>query len=194
MKTSFFALIGILIMLPISLFAQNDHMTFKGVPIDGTLRQFTTKLTQKGFSQMGVENDYAVMNGDFAGYKNCDLLINTVERKDLVYMVSVKFPDLDQWGLLEGNYLKLKRMLTTKYGEPSEVIERFQYRQDPKTDFEKLFALQYDQCTFKTIFKTEKGRIGLFLAHEGLKKCYVVLTYIDGINGSLAEDLAMEDL
>ena len=115
MKTSFFALIGILIMLPISLFAQNDHMTFKGVPIDGTLRQFTTKLTPKGFSQMGVENDYAVMNGDFAGYKNCDLLINTVERKDLVYMVSVKFPDLDQWGLLEGNYLKLKRMLTTKY-------------------------------------------------------------------------------
>lgn len=184
----------ITLLLPITMFAQSEHLTFKGIPIDGTLRQFTTQLTQKGFTKLGSENGQAMLTGDFAGYKDCYVLVNSVDQKDLVYLVGVMFPALDQWGLLEANYTKLKKMLTTKYGEPSEVVEKFQSRVQPRNDRDKLYELEFDRCTYKTIFDTEKGRIALSLAHEGVSKCYVILAYIDGINGGLAQDAAMDDL
>ena len=30
---------------------ESEHMTFKGIPIDGTFKEFTTQLKQKGFVQ-----------------------------------------------------------------------------------------------------------------------------------------------
>ena len=175
------------------MFAQSEHLTFKGIPIDGTLRQFTTQLVQKGFTKLSSENGQAVLKGDFAGYKDCYVLVSTIEQRDLVYMTGVMFPDLDQWGLLENNYQKLKEMLTKKYGKPAEVVEDFQSRLKPKTDRDKLYELKFDRCTYKTIFETEKGRIVVSLAHE-VSKCFVVLAYVDGINGGLAQDAAMDDL
>ena len=109
-------------------------------------------------------------------------------------MTGVMFPDLDQWGLLESNYLKLKEMLTTKYGKPAEVIEEFQSRVKPKTDSDKLYKLKFDECTYKTIFETPKGRIVLTISHESVMRCFVLLGYVDGINGGLARDAAMDDL
>ncbi len=184
----------ILLLLPITIFAQSEHLTFKGIPIDGTLRQFSSQLTQKGFIKLGSENGQAMLTGDFAGYKDCYVFVSSVDQKDLVYLVGVMFPALDQWGLLEANYTKLKKMLTTKYGEPSEVVENFQSMVQPRNDSDKLYELKFDRCTYKTIFDTEKGRIALSLAHEGVSKCYVILAYIDGINGAIMNNAAMDDL
>lgn len=193
MKTRL-SLLLISLLIPLAMIAQSEHLAFKGIPIDGTLRQFSSKLIQKGFTKLFSENGRAVFQGDFAGYKDCYVAVETLDQKDLVYMVGVVFPDKDQWALLEGNYNKLKRMLTEKYGEPSEVIEEFQSGLEPKTDNEKYYKLVFDECTYKSVFETDKGRIGLTISHEGVSKCFVVLGYVDGINGELAEDAAMDDL
>ena len=115
-------------------------------------------------------------------------------RPSLVYMVGVMFPDLDQWSLLESNYTKLKEMLTTKYGEPIDVVEEFQSTYQPRTDNEKLHKLKFDECTYKSIFESDKGRIVLTISHESVMKCFVVLGYVDGINGLRAQDAAIDDL
>ena len=50
-------------------FAQNDteHLTFKGVPIDGTLSEYVKKMKSAGFEYLEGGIDYAVLQGDFAG-------------------------------------------------------------------------------------------------------------------------------
>ena len=51
--------------------AQSEHLTFKGVPIDGTLTEFVTKMKTAGFTHLGTQDGMAALQGDFAGYKNC---------------------------------------------------------------------------------------------------------------------------
>ena len=36
--------------------AQTEHMKFKGVPMEGTLQTFTSKLKAKGFMPIGVQD------------------------------------------------------------------------------------------------------------------------------------------
>ena len=188
------SLLLILLFIPLVVLAQSEHLTFKGIPIDGTLSHFSSQLVKKGFTKMYSEDGQAIFQGDFAGYKDCMVVVSTLDQEDLVYMVAVAFPSKDQWALLESNYSSLKDMLTTKYGEPSEVIEEFQSRIQPDNDRDKLYELKFDRCTYKTIFETEKGRIGITISHESVMKCFVVLGYVDGINGARAHDGAMDDL
>ena len=181
------------LLLPITVFAQSEHLAFKGIPIDGTLRQFTALLTQKGFTKIGSEKGVSMLVGDFAGYKDCSVIVSTMEKQDLVYMVAVKFPNLDTWSLLESNYTKLKNMLTQKYGNPSSCVEKFQHNY-VNDDSERLFELQMDRCEYKTVFDTEKGKIALTICNERFSSCYVLLGYVDGINGAIMNDAAMDDL
>lgn len=36
--------------------AQTEHMKFKGVPMEGTLQTFTSKLKAQGFMPIGVQD------------------------------------------------------------------------------------------------------------------------------------------
>ena len=38
----------------------NEHLKFKGVPIDGTLSQYVQKMKTAGFSMLGMENGAAI--------------------------------------------------------------------------------------------------------------------------------------
>ena len=129
MKSIFSALFFTIAFLP--SFAQNNsdnsqHLTFKGVPIDGTLNDYVLKMKKSGFIHKGTEDGIAVLEGDFASYKNCIVGVSTLKQKDLVSKIVVAFPERDTWSLLSGNYFNLKELLTEKYGEPSENVEKFQ--------------------------------------------------------------------
>ena len=69
MKNICFILISLCISL--SSFAQTDaqHLKFKGVPIDGTLAAYVSKMKAAGFSDLGIKDGTAVLQGDFAGFK-----------------------------------------------------------------------------------------------------------------------------
>ena len=54
--------------------AQTEHMKFKGVPMEGTLQTFTSKLKAKGFMPIGVQDGVSLLKGEFAGYKDCTLV------------------------------------------------------------------------------------------------------------------------
>ncbi len=53
-------------------FAQSsEHLKFKGVPIDGTLSEYVSKMKQAGFQLIETDDGVAVLEGEFAGYKDC---------------------------------------------------------------------------------------------------------------------------
>lgn len=177
-------------------FAQevSEHMTFKGIPIDGTLNNFVSKLAEKGFTHIITNNGCAAFNGDFAGYKNCYIGVTSSADKDLVTNVSVMFPTQDTWSALVGNYFSLKEMLTTKYGKPLCSIETFQSYPQPEDDNQKMYELKLNRCRYYTLFEKEKGNVGLMLVHVVDLGCCASITYFDAINKKIVESDAIDDL
>lgn len=169
-------------------------MTFKGIPIDGTLTDFVSKMKAVGFTTAKMFDGIAVFNGDFASYKNCTVLVSMIKAANKVNTVVVEFPNCDQWSQLEGNYKYLKTMLKEKYGEPTDCMEEFQNKLPPTDDSQKIFSLKFDQCTYYTTFKTSKGYIQLSLAQENNTECFVKLQYWDKINTDAVHAKAMDDL
>ena len=182
------------LLLPLTMFAQNKHLSFKGVPINGTLRQFTTKLVQKGFSKVKQEQGVALLKGEFAGYKACDIIVLSNGPQKTVYSVGVFFPGCNDWESLKIIYNSIQEKLTTNYGEPSVVIEEFKDGIEPYSNYDKFLQVILKQCTFKTLYTTEKGDISLSLWPLENMNCCVFLIYTDKINEQKANSSAIDDL
>ena len=184
------------LFMVITTFAQTEspHLTFKGVPIDGTLNEYVQKMKQKGFAHVKFEDGIAILTGDFAAYKGCVIGVATLKQKDLVSKVTVAFPDCETWSDLANNYFSLKGMLTEKYGDPADVVEEFQGLLKPRDDDDRMHNVKVDRCKYVTTFKTPKGDIQLSIGHNGVFSSFVILSYLDKINGELVRAEAMEDL
>src|SRR5690606_41600959 len=126
----------------------NEHMTFKGVPIDGTLNEFVSKMKNSGFNHIGIENGIGVLKGDFAGYKGCIVGVATLKQKDLVSKITVIFPESDTWSCLSSDYFYLIVLLTEKYGEPCEVVEKFDTRFELRDDYSKIHYVGLVRITY----------------------------------------------
>ncbi len=172
----------------------SDHLTFKGIPIDGTLNEFVSKLKKSGFTLIAAEDGIAMLEGDFAAYKDCIVGVATLEQKDLVSKITVIFPEQDTWSALSSNYYSLKELLTEKYGEPLESVEEFQSEIPPSDDNQKIFEVKIDRCIYYTTYETEKGDIQLSIDHNGFVSSFVRLSYFDKINGKIIRKKAIDDL
>lgn len=195
MKQRLFSLI--IVCMTLMSWAQNttvEHLTFKGVPIDGTLNEFVLKMKQNGFTHVSTENGTAFLTGDFAGYKECYMGVSTLKQKDLVSKIVVIFPECKSWSTLSNNYFNLKELLTQKYGEPTECIEKFESYSEPDNDNDKFYAVLFNHTKFLTIYETDKGTIQLTIETDGISKCYVVLSYFDKINTETVRAKALDDL
>ena len=194
MKRNLFLLLFAIVTL--STFAQttSEHLTFKGVPIDGTLTEFVSKLKQKGLTHIGTEDGTAILKGDFAAYKNCTVAAIALKQKNLVAKVGVMFPSLETWSSLSNNYFSLKEMLTKKYGEPAVCVEEFQNDFGKDNDNLKIHGVKMDKCKYVTGYATAKGNIELHIKGDVMNGCYVTLIYFDKINGEIIEAEAMDDL
>lgn len=170
------------------------HLMFKGVPLDGTLDQYVSKMKQNGFTHLNTKDGVAMLQGDFAGYKSCYVGVSTLKQKDLVYKIGVLFPEKDTWSTLSGNYFDLKQLLTEKYGSPNEIVEKFDSRIEPKDDESKMYDVKFDHCKFISIWSTDKGEIQLSIDHESVSTCFVKLLYFDKINGAAIKKQALDDL
>ncbi len=193
MKRLFISLLFIICTL-IS-FAQNEseHLTFKGVPIDGTLREYVEKMRNAGFEYVGEENKTANLQGEFAGFKEFTIVVSTLKSKDLVNSIGVIFPANEKWWGVESDYNKLKSMLVQKYGEPSQCSEKFK-GYTPDTDSEKRLKLMSDEYSWFSIFNTPKGNIQLSIAYQLSIGCFVTLEYSDKINTESIRSHAINDL
>ena len=95
--------------------SSSNPLTFKGIPLTGTLSAFTAKLVQAGFKNAGN----GTYSGDFAGYSGCKV----TPSGNPVQEVRIDFPVISDWDALEKAYDTLQASLTQKYGiEP--VVNR----------------------------------------------------------------------
>ena len=176
-----------------AIMESNNHLKFKGVPIDGTLKQFVSRMKRKGFKYIDSDDGVVVLQGDFAAYKECIIYVSTLDNKDLVSRIDVQFPKQDTWEYLYGDYKNLKDLLTEKYGKPNTEKEKFEdkYIDD---DNDRMHAVKMDRCKYETRFKTDKGYIVLWIEHESVMSCFVMLEYNDQINSGIIKKTAKDDL
>lgn len=173
----------------------SEHLTFKGIPIDGTLDEFTSKMKKAGFSYHGTEDGAAVFEGEFAGYKGCIIIVGMLESTNKVHTVGVLFPACKfDWSCLENTYESLKSMLSEKYGKYTDCIEEFQGYIEPHDDHSKFLTLLSNNCTYYTTFTTDKGNISLSLEKVDRTEACVKLQYWDGANTDEVKSNAMDDL
>lgn len=185
--------LGLAMMIAFAVSAQTGHLTFKGVPIDGTLSTFVNKLKQKGFTVMHSEKGTAMLTGDFASFKKCTVGVMEHE-SGVVNRVVVMFPDKDSWVHLYNDYSTLKTMLTKKYGEPASVEEEFPNKSYNFNDSDRMHEVRMDRCRYICDWTTENGAIELRIEHQVMIGCMVVLVYVDAENESKVQSSAIDDL
>lgn len=179
-------------IMAMTTFAQGDHMTFKGIPMQGPLNAFVQKLKGKGFTYVETYRGYAFLKGKFASYDNCRVMVGPENNN--VSFVRVEFPDEWRgWKSLASTYYSLKNILTEKYGTP-KTIERFS-NGDPGDDISRVQAILKGECIYKSEFKTKKGNINLFIdKFETNYNPFVVITYEDNKHEAAKKKTMMDDL
>ncbi len=175
--------------------AQNtsEHLTFKGVPIDGSAYECARQLEYAGFTLVNQLDYTALLVGDFAGYRDCMIGVSALPSVNVVNTIGVIFPSCAEWADLERNYTHLKEMLTKKYGKPKRVVEQFQ-GYNVTTNSDKLHELRMGRCNWVTVFEVPKGMIQLSIESHDYAQHYVLLKYFDQMNTALVENASMEDL
>ncbi|MGN0231175.1 MAG: hypothetical protein ACI4A8_03060 [Muribaculaceae bacterium] len=174
--------------------AVNSHLKFKGVPIDGSLKTFVDRMKNAGFQYSSTNYGIACLEGDFAGFKNCQLYVSTVNGLDVVSHITVLFPTREQWRLLYDDYTQLKQLLTEKYGKPAKCTERFQHSYYADDDFSKFHAVLLDQAIFESVFRADNGKIALYITNSTSSVALVALEYFDAENNEALREHAIDDL
>lgn len=191
-----------LLMFCTLTFAQDsEHLKFKGIPIDGTLNEYVSKMKQAGFQLVEIDDGVALLEGEFAGYRDCMIGVKTLQKHDLVHEIVVLFPLQNTWSDLSYDYERLKTMLSKKYGNPAESVEKFvntpSYR-NLNDDNDKMSEVENDHCEYYSVYGVENGNIVLSIESDdvllGFRHNRVKLFYSDKINSKKFDDAAMEDL
>ena len=173
----------------------NNHLTFKGIPITGTLENFAQELEEKGFKKISSDKKGVGFEGEFAGYSGCNIYVNKVPNRNIVYNVNVCLPDESSWVNLAVEYNKFKYMLTNKYGEPISCSETFKEGAPTFSDAAKMRSLKEGNCYYGTIWEVDNGTITVQISSiSETDGGYIRLGYYDEINRALAQKATEDDL
>ncbi|MBP5392121.1 MAG: hypothetical protein J6Y40_08600 [Bacteroidales bacterium] len=114
MKKIFLTLASI-VLFAVVCFAQNEHFKFLGIPLDGTINQFESKLISKGYTKADNygSKEYRVYDGTFIGKKATIVIYYDVNTK-IVHAGKAYFSDLTESKAKE-RLNELKELLLQKY-------------------------------------------------------------------------------
>ena len=173
----------------------NNHLTFKGIPITGTLESFAQKLGAKGLKKTYSSKSSIGFEGEFAGYPKSLICVFKNPNRNIVHKVVVFFPNESSWARLEEQYDKLKGMLTNKYGEPASHSETFKEGTSVVSDLSKMSSLKEGNCDYWTEWVADNGVIKVDISPTGdTDDGRIELAYFDKINDALAKKAKEDDL
>ena len=186
-------------LICVATFGQTEeaqHLTFKGIPIDGTPTTFGNKLKAAGFTFDYEHDDDSIWyKGAFAGYNNCHICVK--HSQNLVYEVVVLFPECYSWATLINNYTSLKNMLISKYGDPFASEEKFEntpsYR-NIDDNYDKFQEVKSGLCVYYTIINNYVNGMGTIILEIKGSTPRVGIHYMDYINNSAKDAAALNDL
>jgi hypothetical protein len=180
MKKAIFLLVCF--TLSISAFSQ-EHLTFKGVPINGYLPDFVEEMKEKGFSFETVGDGTAWMEGNFLN-ENCSLYMLVSPKSQLVYCVVITLPKKDSWYRLKSSYKDIISQYQKKYGKPSDSNAYFSSPYYEGDGYE-LQALRLNKCQYNTYWKLTEGSIRVVMGTGSTLEGDLLIYYTDSINSLL---------
>lgn len=186
MKRSILFIAALLISL--AAYAE-EHMTFKGIEIDGRPIDMVKELQKVGFVYNDlVDNDgIHYMKGKFAGY-NATIGIMP-NHEGVVHSVGASYTeDLHNWPLLIERFNILETNLTKKYGPPAFM------NKDIGNATDGTGALRKNRGQWSSTWLTEKGKIYLYIFVTQLYEQGVFIIYTDKVNKMVDEQQAYDDL
>lgn len=193
MKKLLFAAFALTVAL--SMTAQG-HMKFKGIEITGTMSDFEKQIVSQGFLVSSDDyftkghDNYKTYKGNFTG-EDVPLILQSTVKSHIIYAVSVVYNGEFFWPGLKEQYMDMKKLLSAKYGKPSEVTELFD--EGFSEESQPLVAFAEQRAIYRTRFKTSTGGVTLSIVRHILLN-YVIVAYWDEQGYNLNETEMLEEL
>lgn len=189
MRKIFFTLA--LFLAVINIMAQ-EHLSFKGIPIEGSMTSFCQKLKAKGFTSIGRDDNISIFSGDFTGRKATVGVTSTDDGKN-VFAVIVFFDPSKEWNTLVNTYDYYKNLYTRKYGEPAFSKENNPARSDSNT---ALMAQVYEgTVVYGSVWNVTGGEIELSIEKSsGFYEGMVEIRYRDSQNKEAKIQKDLDDI
>lgn len=165
-----------------------EHLSFKGIPIDGSLDEFMFKMRYIEYRPSGRYGNAQHFDGIFIGEP---VTIVAEEAAGNVYRVEVQFRTWNSWKELSGQYEQIKSLLTAKYGSPVKQVEQCQSGYGPGSNLE-LMGIHTERCLYQVDFESGSpaGSIQLSIS----KKAAIRIVYLDKINYDKTINQFIDDL
>lgn len=160
----------------ISMVAQ-EHLAFKGIPIEGSMREFCQKLKAKGYTPILQENDISSFSGEFTS-RQVEVYVFAGNNGENVYGVGVFLDPDSEWNSLTTDYFYYKDLYTRKYGEPAIAKEYNPAHSD--SNIALMSELNRGTVNYSSTWKVKGGLITIairksFEIYEGR----VIIAYSD---------------
>lgn len=170
-------------------FAQ-ETISFKGIPIEGSMRNFCRELENKGFKNITESNKIALFSGNFAE-KDVLIIVGSPDNGNNVSTVIVRFLVSDKWESLSSTYEYYKNLYIKKYGDPSISTE---YNPISSESNKKIMKeLRNGNIDYTTIWDVPGGGVQLSIETDPeTKKGCVVVSYINPKN--LSSNSEIDDI
>lgn len=153
-----------------------EHLTFKGIPVTGSMTEFCQKLKDKGFILFKQVNGLFVFSGDFIG-RDVQVGVKPTDfGEEYVATLIVIFQSNKEWNILVDDYEYYKELYTRKYGKPTTSKEKIPALSDSNTAL--MFELSERKTVCKSVWKVAGGDIELSVEkHSGFSEGALVIHY-----------------
>lgn len=184
-------LLSILLYVGFCVNAQ-EHLTFKGVPIEGRMSAFCQKLKAKGYTQMGKDKNITLFTGDFTG-RQATIGVGASDDGNSVFSVVVLFNPSGEWNNLVSTYDYYKDLYTRKYGEPTVSKENNPSRSDSNTAL--MAEVHQGTVVYGSTWTVPGGDIQLSIEKSsGVYEGMVMIRYRDSQNVEAKIKSDLEDI
>ena len=193
-----FALVIFACLMAFVAHAQTEHLKFSGIPINGTLSQFQSKLVGKGYTEDKLLNNYSsggskFYKGNFIGNRVTLIVYYDQDTKN-VYRVKAVIRGLTE-DMAENKLSDIKDKLQSKY----EDCYYSDDEKDGRPSFSILPKRKLIADEFETKWHNSYGEIDLFISKNEDLSDYpyhfnLHIDYNDQINSDKHENKVMDDL
>ena len=199
-------ILGVCIYTCITFSSYAQHLSIKGIEINGHPTTFVSKLKQKGFTSIPemTGDGQSVLQGTFFGYRDSYIVVEHGNGNVSEAMVLLQADS--QWVNSKEMYNNLKSAYKEKYKIEPECKEYFKNPEDEPNGLAHS-ALNKKEARFECMFNLDYGKIILKIIHVnvfegnqlwsgiGLGGSFAIrIYYIDKSNYELQKKANLEDL
>ena len=163
-----------------------EHLTFRGIEIDGPLPAFVQHLNKLGYVVIEERENDCLLKGVFSGVDDCVIYVLTTPNSHIVCQVAVFLPATDSWAVLKSSYLEYRDLLISKYGTPSVDRKSF-ISPYYEGDGYEMQALSNDKCKYLIRIHADLGNVSLMINSKDYKRGNLLISYEDAQNAEIKE-------